>query len=150
MGLGYLGDETATAATFRGGWYHSGDLAVYDSRGFYWIKGRKTDAIATPRGFVFAAELEAEMSRHALVREAVLLPLGRAHVCACVLPRNRSESIQVEAVCTAWLARTGVEAVVRIFEDIPRIPSGKPDRIRLRQLWNSEELEHFQRRGESC
>jgi fatty-acyl-CoA synthase len=45
--LGYLNDEERTAAAFKGGWFHSGDLAKMDEDGHITVVDRKKDMIKT-------------------------------------------------------------------------------------------------------
>ena len=45
LSYGYEGSSEATAATWRDGWYHTGDLAWKDESGFFWYVGRADDVI---------------------------------------------------------------------------------------------------------
>ena len=44
--LGYLGNPEATAAALRDGWFWTGDLAIRDTAGFYFLRGRRALQIA--------------------------------------------------------------------------------------------------------
>jgi len=52
-------DASAEAATFAGGWFHTGDIGELDAAGRLVIKGRKKEMIATPQGLkVFPEDVE--------------------------------------------------------------------------------------------
>src|SRR5204862_631513 len=56
--LGYYKDEEKTADAFRGGWFHSGDLATVDAEGYITVVDRKKDMIKTGGENVASREVE--------------------------------------------------------------------------------------------
>jgi acyl-CoA synthetase (AMP-forming)/AMP-acid ligase II len=56
--LGYYRDEEKTAEAFRGGWFHSGDLATIDEEGFISVVDRKKDMIKSGGENVASREVE--------------------------------------------------------------------------------------------
>ena len=61
--LGYYQDEQKTAETYRGGWFHSGDLGVIAAEGFLTIVDRKKDMIKTGGENVASREVEEARNR---------------------------------------------------------------------------------------
>jgi acyl-CoA synthetase (AMP-forming)/AMP-acid ligase II len=61
---GYFRNEEATAAAFRGGWYHTGELAAVDDEGFVSILGRTAEVIRTGGEWVAPAEVDAVLQTH--------------------------------------------------------------------------------------
>jgi acyl-CoA synthetase (AMP-forming)/AMP-acid ligase II len=55
---GYWRQPELTAAAFRDGWYHSGDVALRDERGLYWFKDRIKNVIISGGENIYPAELE--------------------------------------------------------------------------------------------
>ena len=68
----YFNDPEATAATWRDGWLHSGDLAFLDEDGFLYIVGRAKDVIIRGGNNVHAADVESVLYEHPAVQEAAV------------------------------------------------------------------------------
>jgi acyl-CoA synthetase (AMP-forming)/AMP-acid ligase II len=75
MMAGYLGDETATAATIDAqGWLHTGDLGLFDDEDRLFVVDRLKELIKC-RGYQVApAQLEAELALHPAVADAAVVP----------------------------------------------------------------------------
>ena len=56
--LGYYRDEDKTAAAFRNGWFHSGDLVRQDEEGYFYVVDRKKDMIISGGENIYCAEVE--------------------------------------------------------------------------------------------
>ena len=71
---GYYGDEEATRRVLEGGWYHSGDLAVIDDEGNYYLTGRKKNLIILSNGEnISPEELEGYLLSFTDISEVVVL-----------------------------------------------------------------------------
>lgn len=81
---GYLNRPEATAEAFDGeGWFHTGDLASIDARGFVRITGRKKEMLKTSGGkYIAPLKLEAPLKQHPIVQEAVVIGDGRNYCTA--------------------------------------------------------------------
>ena len=55
---GYFDDEAATAQAFRGGWFHSGDLAVWHPDGYVELRDRAKDIIISGGENISTIEVE--------------------------------------------------------------------------------------------
>lgn len=88
--LGYDRDPEATARTLRGGWLHTGDLAVIDDDGYVRIVGRSKDMLISGGLNVYAQDVEAALAEHDLVGEVAVVGLADDQwgqvVCAHVVP----------------------------------------------------------------
>lgn len=69
---GYWKMPEATEEALRGGWYHTGDLALRDEEGFLFIAGRVHDMIKTGGENVFPREVEAVLCEHPAILEAAV------------------------------------------------------------------------------
>ena len=58
LAMGYYQDPEETAAAWRDGWYHTGDLAWQDEDGFFWYMGREDELIRSSGYRIGAAEIE--------------------------------------------------------------------------------------------
>lgn len=93
---GYWEDETKTAESFDADWHKTGDLGFIDERGYLHLKGRKKDMIVLPNGEnVYAEDVEATLTRHPSVTDAVVVGLpteSRVEIHAALLMGDSSEA----------------------------------------------------------
>lgn len=93
--LGYYNDEEKTAAAFRNGWFHSGDLGIIDEDGYLSVVDRKKDMIKTGGENVASREVE----------EAIYLLDGVAEVAVFGVPHPK----WIEAVTAVIVPKAGAE-----------------------------------------
>ncbi|MBL8953598.1 MAG: AMP-binding protein [Myxococcaceae bacterium] len=81
---GYLNRPDATADVFdEEGWFHTGDLGSIDADGFVRITGRKKELLKTSGGkYVAPLKIEAQLKKHRIVQEAVVVGDGRNYCTA--------------------------------------------------------------------
>ena len=129
--LGYYLDPEKTARAFRDGWFHSGDLGVFDEQGRLRIVDRKKDMIKTGGENVASREVEEIIYRMGTVAEVAVF--GIAHprwieaVVAVVVPRLGA-TIDAEDVlthCRSAMAGYKTPKYVVIADGLPKNPSGK-------------------------
>ncbi|OYU86868.1 MAG: long-chain fatty acid--CoA ligase [Bradyrhizobiaceae bacterium PARB1] len=86
---GYLKDEEATANAWRGGWFHTGDTVRQDPDGMLHFVDRKKNIIRRSGENIAAAEIEAVLQAHDLVKQVAVLAvpdeLREEEVYACVV-----------------------------------------------------------------
>ena len=73
--LGYYKDSAATDEAFKGGWFHSGDLAVRHPDGYAQIMDRKKDIIISGGENISTVEVENVIYRHPDVLEVAVVPI---------------------------------------------------------------------------
>ena len=145
---GYYNDAARTAEAFRGGWFHSGDLATVDAEGYISVVDRKKDMIKTGGENVASREVEEALYRLGGVSEVAVIgvphPRWVEAVVAVVVPKEGTalDESQVLAHAHAVLAPFKVPKRVVIADALPKNPSGK---ILKRQLRD----EHLGRSGRS-
>ncbi|MGQ9715681.1 MAG: class I adenylate-forming enzyme family protein [Anaerolineae bacterium] len=138
--VGYLHapEETAKVVDAEG-WYHTGDLATMDERGYIRIVGRKKDLILRAGQNVYPAEIEAYLVTHPAIREAAVVgvpgELGREEIWAFVLrePGANLTEQEVIAYCREALEAYKIPDEVRFVEDFPRSSLGKPQKFVLQE-----------------
>jgi acyl-CoA synthetase (AMP-forming)/AMP-acid ligase II len=133
----YFDDPDATAATWRDGWLHSGDLAYLDEDGFLYIVGRQKDVIIRGGHNVHATDVEAVLYEHPAVREAAVA--GVAHdvlgedVAAWIVPVDGSalDAAQLRAFCAERLSDYKVPRAWTFVDHLPRNATGKVQKHEL-------------------
>lgn len=127
----YFNDDSATAATWRDGWLHSGDLAYLDDDGFLYIVGRQKDVIIRGGNNVHAADVEAVLYEHPAVQEAAVAGVPHAvlgeDVGAWVVlaPGRTATAEELQAFCGERLSDYKVPRAWTFLAELPRNPTGK-------------------------
>jgi acyl-CoA synthetase (AMP-forming)/AMP-acid ligase II len=135
---GYWKNPAATAASFRDGWFLTGDLAVLDSEGFLQIVDRKKDVIKTGGETVFSTEVESVLCAHPHVQQAAVVGVpherwGEAVV--AVIVRRSGVVLDELTLLDHCRAHLGVHQVPKRFvfqDELPRTGSGKVAKRLLR------------------
>lgn len=143
MFVGYLGHpEWYRAAFTPDGCFDTGDLATLDAEGFMRITGRSKDVINRGGEKVPVVEVEELLYRHPAVSEVAVVAMPDPRLgersCAFVVVRPEVEAPTLEAL-TAHLALAGMSKTywperLEIVASMPRTPSGKIQKYRLREL----------------
>jgi fatty-acyl-CoA synthase len=134
---GYLKNPTATAEAFEGGWFHTGDLAVWHEDGYVEIKDRSKDIIISGGENISSIEVEDVLYRHPAVLEAAVVARPDERwgetPCAFLALKDGAEVTEAEiiAFCKDQLAGFKVPRTV-IFGPLPRTQTGKVQKFVLR------------------
>jgi fatty-acyl-CoA synthase len=129
--LGYYNDEEKTAAAFRNGWFHSGDLGVGGANRYLAVVDRKKDMIKTGGENVASREVEEALYLLDGVAEVAVFGISHPHwieaVTAVVVPKQGVELTreQVDAHAREVLAGYKRPKYVVFAEALPKNPSGK-------------------------
>ncbi len=134
---GYLKNPKATQAAFRGGWFHSGDLAVMQPDGYLKIKDRSKDVIISGGENISSIEVEDVLYRHPAVLAAAVVARpdekwGEAP-CAFVELKPGAQASEAELIefCRGHLARFKLPRAV-VFGELPKTSTGKIQKFVLR------------------
>lgn len=138
---GYWNLPEATAAALRDGWLHSGDIAYVDADGDYYIVDRAKDMFISGGENVYPAEVEQALFALPQVAEAAVIGVaderwGEVGMALLVLKPGASLDPQdVIAHCRQRLAGYKVPRHVRVVDALPRTPSGKIEKHKLRMQY---------------
>ncbi|HEB96721.1 MAG TPA: acyl-CoA synthetase [Sedimenticola thiotaurini] len=135
---GYLKNPEATAAAFRGGWFHSGDLGVMHPDGYIQLKDRSKDIIISGGENISTIEVEGVLYRHPAVLEAAVV--GKPDEkwgetpCAfvCLKPGMEATEEEIIAFCRDHLAHFKAPRSV-VFGELPKTSTGKIQKFELRK-----------------
>ncbi len=134
---GYLQNPKATDEAFRGGWFHSGDLAVWHPDGYIEIKDRSKDIIIAGGENISSIEVEDVLYRHPDILEAAVVAQPSAKwgetPCAFVglKPGSRATEAEIIEFCRARMAHFKVPRTI-IFGPLPKTSTGKVQKFQLR------------------
>jgi fatty-acyl-CoA synthase len=135
--LGYYRDADATSAAVRGGWFHTGDLAVRHPDGYVEIVDRSKDVIITGGENVASVEVERVLDAHPDVAECAVVGVpderwGEAVTAYVVLrPGSSVGPDDLRGYVREHLAGFKVPKRV-VFDDIPKTSTGKVQKHILR------------------
>lgn len=135
---GYLDDAAATASVLHDGWLFTGDIATYDSDGFFRIVDRKKDLIKTSGYNVFPIEVEEVIRRLEGVSDVAVVGIPDSErgelVKAFVIPKAESglSVSSVEQFCLQHLAKHKQPRIIELCDRLPRNFLGKVLRRQLR------------------
>ena len=135
---GYLKNREATEEAFRGGWFHTGDLAVRHPDGYVEMKDRAKDIIVSGGENISSLEVEECLFRHPGIMEAAVVARPDDHwgetVCAFVTPRDGAGDLAEEEVvawCRERIAHYKTPRTV-VFGPLPKTSTGKIQKFVLR------------------
>lgn len=137
---GYYKDPEATAAvTDAQGWFYTGDLGVFDDDGYLEVTGRRSDLFIVGGNNVHPAAVERVLLEHPAIAQAHVVPrpddrLGEVAVAFVEVEAGATlRPDDVIAHCAARLASFKTPRDVVLVEDWPLTPTGKVERVRLRE-----------------
>jgi fatty-acyl-CoA synthase len=135
---GYLKNPKATQEAFRGGWFHSGDLAVMHPDGYAKIKDRSKDVIISGGENISSQEVEDVLFGHPAVMLAAVVaqpdPKWGETPCAFIELKDGADASEDEIIefCRARMARFKIPKKV-VFGPLPKTSTGKIQKYLLRE-----------------
>jgi crotonobetaine/carnitine-CoA ligase len=138
MMAGYHAMPDATLAAFRNLWLHTGDLGRTDADGYLYFVDRGKDAIRRRGENISSVEVETGVGKHPDVAEVAAYPvpsdLGEDDVMVAVVRRDGASvtAEDLHAHCVTELPRFAVPTYIRFVDALPRTPTEKVEKYRLR------------------
>jgi fatty-acyl-CoA synthase len=135
---GYLKNPKTTQATFKGGWYHTGDLAVRHPNGYIEVKDRLKDIIISGGENIPTLEVESVLYKHPAVLETAVVakPDERWGEIPCAFIELKAGAAATEAeiidYCRANMAHYKAPKRV-VFGPLDKTPTGKIQKFVLRE-----------------
>lgn len=141
---GYLKNPKATKEAFKGGWFHTGDLAVLNPDGYIKIKDRSKDIIISGGENISSIEVEDVLYQHpaVLLAAVVAKPDEKwGEVVAAFIELKNGSTVTVEELvnhCKHHLPKFKVPKAIE-FCELPKTSTGKIQKFELRKKVNSTE-----------
>ncbi|MFC5604697.1 long-chain-fatty-acid--CoA ligase [Sporosarcina koreensis] len=138
---GYWNNPEETGHVLRDGWLSTGDMAVMDDEGYFYIVGRKKDLIIASGYNIYPIEVENVVYEHPAVLEACVFGVPdsyRGETVKCVIVPKEGYEVSAEemtAFCKERLATYKVPKLVEFRDSLPKTAVGK---IMKQQLMKEE------------
>ena len=138
---GYFKQPEETAKAMRGGWFHTGDLAVVHGDGYIEIVDRAKDVINSGGENISSVEVEAMLYEHPAVLEAAVIGVpdeqwGEVPKALVVLkPGQHLEGRELIGFCRDRMAHFKAPKSVEFLEALPKTATGKIQKFALRERY---------------
>ena len=147
----YYHDERATDEVLKDGWLYTGDMAMQDEDCFYFLVDRKKDVIISGGENLYPVQIEDFLRTHSAIHDVAVIGLPDhrlGEIAAAII------ELKPGAICSEEDINDFCKALPRykrphkvIFDQIPRNPTGKIEKPRLRQKYCGERLVEAQNKG---
>ena len=140
----YYNDPKATAEVLRDGWLFTGDMAMEDGDGFIYLDDRKKDVIIMGGENIYPVQIEDFLSAHPAVKDVAVIGLPDARlgeISAAIIqlkPDHECTAEQINEFCMQLPRYKRPRRI--IFADVPRNPTGKIEKPKLREMYGGEHL----------
>jgi acyl-CoA synthetase (AMP-forming)/AMP-acid ligase II len=140
----YYNDPAATAETLIDGWLHTGDMAMQDDEGFYWLVDRKKDVIITGGENLYPVQIEDFLQGYFAVKDVAVIGLPDerlGEIAAAIIELKPGRSATEEDINNycAKLPRYKRPRKI-IFAEVPRNATGKIEKPLLRERYGATGL----------
>ena len=147
----YYNDPKATAETLKDGWLYTGDMAEQDSEGFIYLVDRKKDVIISGGENIYPVQIENFLSKHPDIKDVAVIGIADTRlgeISAAIIelkPGVATTEEDINNFCKELPRYKRPRKI--IFADVPRNPTGKIEKTKLRHMYNSENLVDAQNRA---
>ena len=135
----YYHDPEATAAVLDGEWLHTGDMAKQDEDGFYFLVDRKKDVIISGGENLYPVQIEDFLSAYPKVHDVAVIGLPDkrlGEIAAAIIQVKEGMTCtesEINQYCTDLPRYKRPRKI--IFADVPRNPTGKIEKPKLREKY---------------
>ncbi len=135
----YYNDPAATAAAIRDGWLFTGDMARMDEDGFIYLVDRKKDVIISGGENLYPVQIEDFLRAHPAIKDVAVIGLPDkrlGEIAAAIIelkPHCPCTAAEIEAFCAPMPRYKRPRKI--IFDNVPRNPTGKIEKPRLREKY---------------
>jgi acyl-CoA synthetase (AMP-forming)/AMP-acid ligase II len=142
---GYWENSVKTIETFKDGWVWTGDMAIRDDRGYFYMVGRSDDMIKSGAEKISPAEIELAICSSPKVADVVVFGVPDdkwGHVAKAVVAKKPGVSLteqEVIEICKSKMASYKKPRHVVVLDELPLTGSGKVDRALIRKLFSGSD-----------
>ena len=140
----YYNDEAATAASVKGGWLFTGDMAKEDEDGFIFLVDRKKDVIISGGENLYPVQIEDFLRGYNAIGDVAVIGLPDkrlGEIAAAVIQIKEGFTATEEDIQNFCMDLPRYKRPHRIiFADVPRNPTGKIEKPKLREMYGGAGL----------
>ena len=142
----YHKNPEKTAETIRNGWLYTGDMAKTDRDGFIYLVDRKRDVVITGGENIYPVEVEDILHTHPKVYDVAIIGIPDARLgeisCAIINPKPNEvlTEAEINIFCEQNMPRYKRPRRI-IFDKVPRNPTGKIEKPKLRRKYAANSLD---------
>ena len=147
----YYKNPEATAEVLRDGWLFTGDMAMQDKDGFIYLVDRKKDVIISGGENLYPVQIEDFIRTHEAVHDVAVIGLPDkrlGEIAAAIIelkPGYTCTEDEINEFCVKLPRYKRPKKI--IFADIPRNPTGKIEKPKLRKIYCGERLVEAESEG---
>ena len=136
----YFGMPEKTVASRRNLWFHTGDIGWMDAEGLFYFTCRMAERIRVKGEMVSGFEVEEGALSHPDIEDAAAIAIpgemGEEDIRLFVTlkPGATLTASDIRTHCQKVMAKFMVPRVVTVMDDLPRTPTGKPEKGKLAAL----------------
>ena len=137
---GYYMNPEATNASFRDGWFYTGDLGYFDQEGYLFVVGRKKDMVKSGGISIYPLEIEGVLYQHPDIIEAAVIGVPDpewGEALKAVVVRKEGSQMSSEALmqfCKERLSSYKVPKSVAFVSSLPHTEVGKVNKVKVREM----------------
>lgn len=140
----YYNDPEATDASLKNGWLLTGDMAQQDEDGFIYLVDRKKDVIISGGENLYPVQIEDFLRSHNAIKDAAVIGLPDkrlGEIAAAIIELKHDAHCTEDEINDFCMALPRYKRPRRIiFAEIPRNPTGKIEKPKLRQMYRADNL----------
>ena len=140
----YYRDEEATKAALKNGWLFTGDMAMQDKEGFVYLVDRKKDVIITGGENLYPVQIENFLMSNNKIKDVAVIGLPDVRlgeIAAAIIEVKAGMELTEDEVNEFCLELPRYKRPRKIiFASVPRNPTGKIEKPRLRKMYGGEGL----------
>jgi len=140
----YYNDEKATAEVLKDGWLYTGDMAKEDEDGFIFLVDRKKDVIISGGENLYPVQIEDFLRKHDKIKDVAVIGLPDARlgeIAAAIIEAKEGMELteeEIEDFCFDLPKYKRPRKL--IFAEVPRNPTGKIEKPKLREIYCGDSL----------
>ena len=140
----YYRNEEATAEVLKDGWLYTGDMAMQDEDGFYFLVDRKKDVIVSGGENIYPVQIEDFIRKNNKVKDVAVIGLPDyrlGEITAAIIEIKDGMDCteqEIEDFCQDMPRYKRPKQI--IFAEIPRNATGKIEKLKLRKMYGADNL----------